>query len=576
MSAAIAILPPVRLAWHLQDYLNTFNKLPLMIRLSVSIILLLAFISVKSQDSPAPRLVVGIVVDQMRQDYLYRFDSKFGAGGFKRLTREGFQVLNGHYNYAPTLTGPGHASIYTGTTPAIHGIIGNDYYDKVNKRTVNCVEDSSRRAVGSERGNGDVSPFRLISSTITDELKIATQKRAKVVSVSIKDRSAVLPGGHLPDGAYWFDETSGRFITSTYYRDTLPKWMVAFNGRGQPDKYMAQKWTPLLPIDQYTETGPDKSPYEIVLGAQSTPEFPYDLAKLQKRYAGYSLLTLTPFGNDLLTEVGLAAIDGESMGTDAVPDFLAISYSTPDLVGHGLGPQSVELEDVYLRLDKNIEGLLNSLDKKVGAGNYVVFLSSDHGVSQVPQFLLDNRIPAGYFNRSKLQEGLSQHLEKYYPGKKLIESIINDQVFLNQEIFGDNPRVSGIDLMVVQELITNYLLQTKGVAQVFTEANIRLAGFDEAGTRGMVNRGYHARRSGDIAYVLEPGWITGTGPQGTTHGSPYAYDTHVPILFFGKGIRAGSTAAYHTVTDIAPTLSVLLRISFPNGCTGQPVAEALK
>jgi predicted AlkP superfamily pyrophosphatase or phosphodiesterase len=540
-------------------------------------LLFFGYVSGLSQDSSGPpRLVVGIVVDQMRQDYLYRFEAKFGNGGFRRLTSEGFQVMNGHYNYAPTVTGPGHASIYTGTTPAIHGIIGNDYYDKVTKKGVNCVEDSSRRAVGSERGNGDVSPFRMISSTITDELKLATQKRGKVISLSVKDRGAVLPGGHLPDGAYWFDETTGRFITSTYYCDSLPKWMAAFNAKGLADKFLSQKWTTLLPISQYTESGPDKSPYEIVLGGQGSAEFPYDLARLRSRNGGYSLLTFTPFANDLLTEAGLAAVEGESLGADAVPDFLAISYSTPDLVGHGMGPQSVELQDVYLRLDKNIEALLITLDRKVGAGNYVVFLSSDHGVSEVPQFLTDNRIPSGYFNRAKLQTMLSQHLEKYFPGKAIIESISNDQVFLNQEAFGDNPKSSGIDLLVVHELITNFLLQTRGVAQVFSETTLRQAAFDEMGIRGMIARGYNSRRSGDIAFVLEPGWITGAGPQGTTHGSPYAYDTHVPMLFFGKGIQAGRTVNYHAITDIAPTLSVLLRIPFPNGCTGQPVTEALK
>jgi predicted AlkP superfamily pyrophosphatase or phosphodiesterase len=524
-----------------------------------------------------PKLVVGVIVDQMRFEYLYRFQSKFGEGGFKRLMNQGFTVKNGHYNYAPTVTGPGHASIYTGSTPAVHGIIGNEYYDKLSKKHVNCVEDARFKPVGSADGNGDVSPARMLSSTITDELKLATQKRAKVIGVSFKDRGAVLPAGHMADAAYWYDGKSGKFITSTYYITKLPDWADKFNQRNLADKFLSQTWTTLLPIEQYVESGPDESPYESKFKGKVNTSFPYDLKELRKTNGQFDLLTYTPFGNDFLTEMAKAALAGESLGADNVTDFLAISFSSPDALGHAMGPNAVEVEDMYIRLDKNIEDLLKTLDEKVGVGKYTLFLSADHGVADVPQYLKDNKIPAGYFYESNVQANLEAYLQKYFPGSDLIDDISNNQVFINQNAFGGNdPKASGIDLIVATELITKYFMATEGVANVYPEHILRQADYDEGGIKGMVVRGFHPKRSGDLAVVLEPGWFDAYRIQGTTHGSPYSYDTHIPILFFGNGIKQGSTATYHPITDIAPTISVLLKIKFPNGCTGQPVTEALK
>jgi arylsulfatase A-like enzyme len=242
-----------------------------------------------------------------------------------------------------------------------------------------------------------------------------------------------------------------------------------------------------------------------------------------------------------------------------------------------MGPNAVELEDMYIRLDKNIEDLLKTLDEKVGVNQYTLFLTADHAVADVPQYLRDNKIPAGYFYESNVQANLEAYLQKYFPGSDLIDDISNNQVFINQNAFGGaDPKASGIDLIVATELITKYFMATEGVANVYPEHILRQADYDEGGIKGMVVRGFHPKRSGDLAVVLEPGWFDAYRIQGTTHGSPYSYDTHIPMLFFGNGIKRGSTATYHRITDIAPTLSVLLKISFPNGCTGQPVAEALE
>ena len=526
---------------------------------------------VNKKDQP-PKLVVGIMVDQMRHEYLYRFQSKYGDGGFKRLMNDGFVIKNGHYNYSPTVTGPGHASVYTGTTPAIHGIIGNEWYDKTLKKDVNCVEDSVHSVIGVESGNGDVSPWRMLSTTVTDELKLFTQKRAKVIGVSIKDRGAVLPAGHMADGAYWYDGKSGKFITSTFYTTKLPDWVEKFNRQNLADKYLSREWNTLLPINQYVESGPDDTPYEGKLGNKASPVFPYDLKALRKPN-DRGLLTGTPFGNDYVTDIAKAALAGENMGSDDITDFLAISYSSTDALGHSVGPNAIEIQDMYMRLDKNIEDLLKTLDTRVGAGNYTVFLTADHAVADVAQYMIDSRIPAGYFDGSKVMAGLNKHLQQYFPGKKIVETLSSGQIFFNQDAFHDDPKASGVELLIATELTINFLLKQDGVANAYSENLLRQAQYDEGGVKGMVVRGYNPKRGGDIVIVLEPGWYGAGKIQGTTHGSPWTYDTHVPILFYGNGIKKGSSVKYQSITDIAPTISALLNIKYPSGCTGQPIAE---
>lgn len=538
--------------------------------------LFITFCSFLASAQDRPKLVVGIIADQMRQEYLYRYEKKFGPGGFRRLVGEGFMLRNAHYNYVPTYTGPGHASVYTGTTPAVHGIIGNDWYDKERQAMVNCVGDERQKPVGVEQGRGAVSPWRLQSTTITDELELATQRNAKVIGISMKDRGAVLPAGHMPDGAYWFDSPSGRFISSTYYKPGLPSWLESFNGKKLPEQYLTREWKPLMPLEQYEASGPDDSPFETKLkGKDTSPTFPYKVKEIRNIQSGYEGIIYTPFGADLLTELAKSALEGEEMGTDDVTDFLAVSYSSPDYIGHAMGPNSVEVEDTYLRLDKNIEDLLNTLDRRVGAGNYVVFLTSDHGVANIAAELLSYKIPAGVVTQAPVLKGLDEFLKPYFGEKKIVERVNNGQIFLNHEAFSGDLKSAGVDLLVATELITQYLESVDGVAAVYSAATLRSANYDEGGRKGFVVRGFHHKRSGDLAIVLEPQWYEG-GELGTTHGSPYTYDTHIPIVFYGWGIAKGSTADYHTITDIAPTLSVLMRIKFPSGTTGNPVSKALK
>lgn len=541
--------------------------------LSLFVIATTPLFSQKKAENDRPKLVVGIVVDQMRQEYLYRFNSKFGEGGFKRMMSEGFMLQNAHYNYAPTVTGAGHASLYTGTTPANHGIIGNDWFDKESGKSVYCAGDQSQSTVGSSSiEDGKMSPHRLLATTITDELKLFTQKKAKVVGISIKDRGSILPAGHMADAAYWYDEKTGKFITSTFYMTALPAWVESFNKLNLPDKYLSQPWNTLYPIEQYVESGPDNTPYEGKLGGKDKPTFPYDLPAMFKK-SGYDILSYTPFSNDYLTEMAKAAIDGEKMAADEWTDFLCVSYSAPDKLGHTVGPNAIELEDIYLRLDRSLAELFKKLDQVAGKGNYVVFLSADHAVAENPQYLIDNKVPAGFMRNANLQARLNDFLKPYFPGKEVIRSIMNEQIYFNHDAFSSDPKSGGMDLLIATELTVNYLLQEKGIANAYPKSILRQGAFDEGGHKGMAIRGYNPKRSGDITMILEPAWYDAWSITGTTHGSSYTYDTHVPVLFFGKGIKQGTSVQPHTITDIAPTLSVLLKIKFPNACTGQPIAE---
>lgn len=522
-----------------------------------------------------PKVVVGIMVDQMRQEYLYRFAPRFTEGGFRRLMNQGFMLSNAHYNYIPTVTGPGHASVYTGTTPAVHGILGNDWYDRDEKRMVKCVEDKRFSVVGSTGGRGNVSPHRMISTTITDELKVFTQRRAKVIGMSIKDRGAVLPAGHLPDGAFWYDGSSGNFISSTYYKAGLPLWVEQFNKRRLPDQYLSKEWKPLFPLESYVMSALDNNKYESVMKGKDAPVFPYNLAELRKTNGNFELVVSTPFGDDLLTEFAKAALEGEEMGADGVTDFLAISYSTPDLIGHAMGPTSVEIEDTFLRLDRNIEDLLNTLDKKLGSGNYVVFLTTDHGVGNIPQELTDLRIPSGYFDQADTERKLKEFLQPFFPGLQVIENISNNQIFLNPAAFSAEPKAGGIDYMVATELIIRWLQTAPGVAEVYARSQIMQSGSSANVTPDLLARGLGQRMSGDVVFTLRPGWSWAQDSK-ANHGSGYTYDTHVPVLFFGQGVRPGVSHRRHSITDIAPTLSILMGIPFPNGCSGQPVEELLE
>jgi len=516
-----------------------------------------------------PKLFVGIIVDQMRLDYLYRFESKFTDKGFKRLINNGFYNKNTHYNYVPTYTGPGHASVYSGTTPETHGIISNDWYNKTLKTSINCVDDSTVTSVGSgESSKSSYSPINLLSSNFADELKIGSQGKGKVVGVSIKNRGAILPSGHFPDGAYWFDSKTGNFVTSTYYMDELPPWVKNFNKKGLAKKYLTGKWETLLPIDQYTESGPDDSPYEVKLGGKDKPVFPYNLTAIRKADKDYGFLSSTPFGNSIVADIAKAAIAGEQLGQDDVADLLAVSFSSTDYIGHAFGPDAKEIEDCYIRLDREIAALLTYLDQNVGQDDYVLFLTADHAVAQVPQFLIDKKVPAGYIKAKPISSILMKALNEKYGKGDWLEDMSNDQIFLNNELISKR----GIDREEFITDVINNLMTFQGIKNVFKGTDMNTQNYTR-GIRAKLQNGYNAKRSGDLLVVYEPGWFkTSYGRTGTTHGSGYNYDTHVPLIMYGTGIPQGVISVDPvSITDIIPTLCIKYDVNLPNGATGSPI-----
>lgn len=516
-----------------------------------------------------PKLVVGIVVDQMRYDYIYRYWDKFGNDGFRRLVNEGFFCRNTNYNYVPTYTGPGHTSVYTGTTPAVHGIIANDWYDKKTGKLVYCAEDNSVNGVGTTAVEGKRSPANNLTTTITDELRISSNMRSKVIGIALKDRSAIMPAGHVANAAYWFDGGTGSFISSTYYMKELPAWVQEFNKKELPKKYLSQTWNTLLPIDQYTESIADDNKYETILKGEEKPVFPHDLPKLMAANGGLGLIRGVPFGNSLTKDFAIEVIKNENMGKSAATDFLAVSFSSPDYVGHTWGPNSVEQEDDYLRLDKDLAELLKFLDEQLGKDNVLVFLTADHAAPEVPAYLSDLKVPSGYINEGKMNADLKAYLKQMY-GDSLVLSMSNQQVFLNHKVIEDKKLV----LQQVEEDAAAFLQKMEGVSEVITAATMNTTSFTE-GSRYLMQKGYNAKRSGDVLINYMPAWVD-YQRTGTTHGSPYSYDTHVPLIFYGWNIKQGSSAEQVYITDIAATLAMMLNIQFPNGCTGKPIPFLVK
>ncbi|MFC0261529.1 alkaline phosphatase PafA [Fontibacter flavus] len=516
-----------------------------------------------------PKLVVGILVDQMRQEYFYKYQDRYTEGGFKRLMKEGFMMKNAHYNYIPTYTGPGHASVYTGATPATHGIIANNWYVRNLGRMIYCAEDSTVNAVGGTAENGKISPRNMYSTTISDELRFASNKRSKVVGIAIKDRGASLPAGHLGD-AYWFDSKTGEFMTSTYYHETLPKWVADFNKKGLPKKYLSKKWETLFPVKTYTQSISDNNDFEGPFIGMETTSFPHDLPALMENNDGYGLISTTPFGNSLTLDMAYAAIEGEKLGKRGETDLLAVSFSSPDYIGHRFGPTSVEVEDNYLRLDRDLEKFFNYLDKEYGKDGYLIFLTADHAVADIVDYMLSENVPAGNFNTRYILTQMRGFSNINYGEGNWILNFSNEQVFINHEL----AKEKGLEVEKIQRELAEFLLRFNGIKEVYTATDMRRMEYLN-GKKHLLQMGYNHKASGDLLLILEPAWLS-SSYRGTTHGTGYTYDTHVPIVFMGWKVPSGESSRYVTITDIAPTLSMMLNIRLPNGATGQPILEVLQ
>lgn len=525
--------------------------------------------AVKNTMLQRPKLVVGIVVDQMRWDYLYRYYNRYGTGGFKRLLNDGFSCENTLINYLPSFTAVGHSCIFTGSVPALSGIAGNDWMDQLSGKTLYCTSDSTVQSVGNESEDGKMSPRNLLVSTITDELRVATNFKSRVIGVSLKDRASILPAGHTANGAFWFDDASGHFITSTYYMQQLPPWVIKFNGDNNVEKLIAGGWNTLYPIGTYKSSDNDDEPYEGKFAGESAPVFPHAINEIYKKNKGS--FRYTPFGNTLTLDFAKAAIDAYQLGKGEATDFLTINCASTDYVGHMFGTNSIEIEDTYLRLDKDLAALLQSLDEKVGKGQYLVFLSADHGAAHAIGFMQEHELPADFWSGKSLVESLNKLLAERFNVQNLVRSLQNYQVNYNMNrIITDR-----LDYTAIKKATVDYLKQQPGISYAVDVDEIGKSPIPEP-LKTMIANGYNFRRSGGVQIVLNAGWFDGYSRTGTTHGTWNPYDTHIPLLWYGWNIKPGKSNHEVHMTDIAPTLAALLHIQAPNGNIGKVIEELVK
>ncbi len=532
------------------------------------------FAQVPAYQQP-PKLVVGIVIDQMRTDYLYRYWDNFGPGGFKRLATGGAFLRDAHFDYVPTETGPGHTSVYAGTTPARHGIVANEMFVRADGSKLYCAAaPDTVREVGIDSVAGRKSPMNLLATTLADELERRFDGKSRTIGIAIKDRGAILPIGRTGDAAYWFaGGPDGAFGTSTWYMRELPDWVQRFNGERLANAYLGRTWDLLLPREKYHQALPDDNPFEQPISGATSPTLPIDLKALFKLSGSTSLIAQTPWGNTLTTDFALAAIEGERLGADAITDLLAISYSSPDILGHRMGPRALEVEDMYLRLDLELARLLEELDRRVGPGAYTVFLTADHAAEDVPAYLASLKGSAGYPDAKAMEGRLQSALAKRFGPGKWVRAIANEQVFLNDSLIAARK----LDAERVQRAAADQLLTEPLIAEALTASDLVRFAYPD-GLRRSLQRGFMPQRSGDVLYAYRPGYFEGYGAtptKGTTHGSGWNYDTHVPILFYGQGIRPGNVLRRTSITDIAPTISMIVGMTMPDASTGAVVTEAL-
>ena len=523
-----------------------------------------------SSDLDKPKLVVSIVVDQMRFDNLDKYNGSYSDNGFKRLIREGFNLKNNHFNYVPTVTGPGHASISTGSTPKTHGIAGNNWFDKKTRKDVYCTTDLDYENLGGNAYSAKMSPNNLLVETLGDLNRIENDMNSKTISIAIKDRGSILMGGKKANAAYWFyGKDKGEWVSSKYYMQELPDWVNSFNNSGFISTYI-REWNTLYDINSYNESRSDDNKFEKSFKGDPSVTFPYDLNKLKDLNDGYDMLKETPFGNSLTTDFAIEAISNEKFGKDQYTDVLTISYSSTDYIGHNFGVDAKETQDAYLRLDLEIERLLNFLDSHVGKNEYTLFLTADHGAAKIPAYLNSIGVKSQNIEEGTVKNILNDVLFKSFGSNQLISKIMNSQIYLNDYTINS----LNLNLDIIEKTIINTLSQLDFIDKVYTSNEIINGNFD-SGYELLIQNGYNIPRSGDIIFKLKENVIS-YGNKGTTHGSGYSYDTHVPLIFFGKKIAQGESNVKTKITDIAPTIAKLLGLKKMSDSTGEVLDFVIK
>ena len=521
--------------------------------------------------SEKPRLIIGIVVEQMRSDYISRFQDKFCEGGFKRLLNDGMYCRNASFDHFFTQTAPGYATIYTGSNPAAHGIVSNEWYDRVSNKWTMAVADESAKTVGGSYEAGKYSPRNLLATSISDEIKLSNFRQSKVFSVSLEPVSAVLSAGFMADGAFWYDDENGTWVTGSYYMKSLPEWLVDENEKKYADLYLNKIWDTSFPINEYISSLTDENPYKTGIAGRFV--FPYSLPELGKKMsisARYRLLKQTPFGNTFTKDMAIATIANENLGKNRFTDMITISFTATEQIGNAFGPLSVEVEDAFLKLDKDLEHFLQFIDEFVGRQNTLIFLTSNHGAAQTPEYLADLKVPAGSFNANSAMSLMRSYLNAVYGNGDWIKGYFGQQIYLNVDLIEN----SKLKLDDFRNTIAQFMVQFTGVSNTITATELQNNQYTGDYRRKMQNS-YYPRRSGDVFINLYPGWVE-KSQWSTAHNSAYHYDTHVPLIWYGWKVKRETIMRPVSMTDVAPTIAAMMNIIAPNAATGKPIEELLK
>jgi predicted AlkP superfamily pyrophosphatase or phosphodiesterase len=516
--------------------------------------------------SDKPKLVIGIVVEQMRQDYVDRFWDNFGPKGFKKIAINGSYCRNANFNYSLTQTAPGYATIATGAEPSEHGIVSNYWYIPLTGKKEMCISDPRQKGIGDKNANGSYSPKNIFSTTFSDEAKLFNRGNSKIISISLDEYGAVISGGFSANGAYWFDQNIGKWVSSSYYMDSLPAWVTDMNNKNMPEEYLAREWHPLLPLNEYNEVLPDSSIYEFGIDGVYKV-FPYIYSEMRKTLLNFELMNYIPEGNTHTTDLAVASIYSEELGKDDNTDFLFINYSVTENIGKLYGPQSVEVQDLYLRLDRDIAHLIDVLEETVGKNNFVLYLTSNSGVCETPQYLIDNKMPAGTFKQYYILALLNSYLKAVYGEGEWVLDYSNNQIFLNKILIED----SQIPLAEFQDKVISFIINSQGISNAISSNQFQSIVFAQGMPRKMQNS-FNQKRSGDIMISLKSGWVEDI-PFATDHNSGYKYDTNVPLIWYGWKVKKQNLYDEINMTDIAPTISMILNTPAPPVSTGRALQE---
>jgi predicted AlkP superfamily pyrophosphatase or phosphodiesterase len=521
-----------------------------------------------------PHLVIGIIVEEMNYNQLEKFHDKLGENGIKKLINEGTYFKNASYEYLLTQSAPGHATIATGSEPSFHGITSDDWYIPLKNELISCTKDVNVNSVGGSFESGLHSPVNLLVSTFSDELAMATNRKAKIFGIGLRESSAILSAGHTANAAYWFDNTTGTWMSSSYYIPSLPAWVNDFNAMKFSDSYLNSTWNLLKPFNYYADCLPDSNSFE--LGFNNVNYFPYDLKKLRSKNLfnfknDYSLLRETPFGNSFTTSFAIRLIQKEHLGKGDATDYLSICYSATDYIGHRFGPSSVEMGDAILRLDDDIKNLLTFLNDSLGKKNVLIYFTAAHGISEIPAVLEKNRIPSGYFQQNQALQLLRSYLNAVYGEGDWVKGYSEKQIFLNRTLIED----ARLSLDDVQKKVARFLVQFTGVQAAYPYSAFEANDFGNGNLKRIINN-FSPQRSGDVIVILNPGWVEKQSDFVTNYNSPYEYDSHVPLIWYGWTVNRATVTRQVNMTDIAATLSTLLKVPYPNACTGEPMFELFR